>query len=217
MVEVKSQRAKEILKRLQHFVLEKGPSMRKFPGELELWVELEWENISVKNLSFSGNLPDHLKILCESMASLVVGKKSDQFGKLSLRECEAFLRDRNSEASIEGMTESDEKIFKSLLSWLAHWPKPMVGTSYQFSSEKGPFKRLSLIEKIKEIKAFLSSSEILTLYKNQTRPELVDVDEVTIFVLAPYTTSEEKALFEELHLQAIATFQEESLNFIPEV
>ncbi len=217
MLEVKSQRAKEILNLLPHFVDEKSSSMRKYPGEFEFWVALDWENISVKNLSFYGNLPDHLKILCESMASLVVGKKSDHFGKISLRECEAYLRDRNSQTAIDGMTETDEKIFKSILSWLTHWPKPMVGTSYHFPSEKGPFKRLSLIDKIKEIKAFLASSEILTLYKNQTRPELVDVDDLTIFVLAPYDTSEDKALFEELHLQAIATFQEEHLNFIPEV
>jgi hypothetical protein len=75
---------------------------------------------------------------------------------------------------------------------------------------------LKLVDKVRELKAFLSSVEVHDLYKDCLRPELVDVEDLTVFIQAPYSSELERSLFEELHLLGVATFQEENLNFIPE-
>ena len=216
MIEVNSERAKLILAHPKHISTVRSTAMRKYPGHPDLWVELEWENQSVKNLSFFGTLQDYEKVLLESMASLLKGKKIETLNSLSARECEAYLRDKNSVLAIVGMTESIEKDLKSLFTWISHWPRQVIGRVYTFPSEKGPFHKLSLVDKIKEIKSFLLSPEILTLYEKFPRPELVDVEGLTVYIDAPYATQEEKALFEELHILGVEAFQEENLNFIPE-
>ncbi len=72
------------------------------------------------------------------------------------------------------------------------------------------------MDKVREIKAFLNSPEILTLYQNLPRPELVDVEDLTVYIHAPYESQREKSLFEELHILGVEAFQEENLNFIPD-
>jgi hypothetical protein len=150
------------------------------------------------------------------MASLLIGKPITKLDELSIRECEAFLRDRNSEEAFDGMTESDEAELKKVFQWIRVWPKFEVAKDYTFPSEKGPFARLKLVDKIKEVKAFLNSPEILTLYQDLPRPELVDVEDLTVYIHAPYESQREKSLFEELHILGVEAFQEENLNFIPE-
>lgn len=190
--------------------------MKKYPGHKELWVKVEWEMNNVKNLSFYGNIPDYEKVLFESWAFLLIGKPITKLKEISLRECEAFLRDRNSEPAIEGMTENDEVELKKVIQWISAFSPSLPAKEYTFSSEKGPFRSLKLTDKIREIKAFLNSPEILTLYQNLPRPELVDVEELTVYIHAPYDSQREKGLFEELHILGVEAFQEENLNFIPE-
>ncbi len=217
MINIKSNRAKKMLENLKYVKPELDTRMKRYPGEgLVLWVVLEWEGQIVKNLSFFGELKDHQKIILESMASLLINKPITKLDELSIRECEAFLRDRNSESSIDGMTESDESELKKVFQWIRVWPKFEVARDYTFSSEKGPFSRLKLVDKIKEVKAFLNSPEILTLYQDLPRPELVDVEDLTVYIHAPYDSQREKSLFEELHILGVEAFQEENLNFIPE-
>src|SRR5690606_8486092 len=100
--------------------------------------------------------------------------------------------------------------------WLRNWPQKKQAKEYHFSSEKGPFSKLKLVDKIGEIRAFLNSPEILTLYQNRTKPELVDVEDLTVYIQAPYGSERDRELFEELHILGIEAFQEESLNFIPD-
>jgi hypothetical protein len=214
---IKSARAKKILENPRFIKTELDPLMKRFPGDdLVLWISLEWDQHNVKNLSFFGQLSDQHKVLLESMASLLIKKPITLLDTLSIRECEAFLRDRNSEMAIEGMTDSDEVLLKKVFQWLRVWPKFSNPAEYTFSSEKGPFRSLKLVDKIKEIKAFLNTPEILTLYQNMPRPELVDVDDLTVYIHAPYSSSEDKSLFEELHILGVEAFQEENLNFIPD-
>jgi hypothetical protein len=87
---------------------------------------------------------------------------------------------------------------------------------YHFEREKGPFHRLSLVDKVRELKAFLNSPEIVSLYEGRERPELVDVEDLTVYVLASYADESDRILFDRLHELGVETFQEESLNFIPE-
>ena len=217
MALIKSQRAKKLLEHPVHILNEKESSMKKFPGSgIELWVSLEWDQQNVKKLSFYGEIQDHQKIFLESMASLLIGKPITKLDDLSLRECEAFLRDRNSESSVEGMTENDEEVLNKVFKWIRVWPPFQAVENFVFSSENGPFNRLKLVDKIKAIKAFLNSPEILTLYQNHPRPELVDVEDLTVYIHAPYSSESERALFEELHILGVEAFQEENLNFIPE-
>jgi hypothetical protein len=191
--------------------------MKRFPGDgVTLWVNLEWDQGNVKNLSFFGQLEDHQKIILESMASLLIGKPITLLDTISIRECEAFLRDRNSENALEGMSEVQENELRKVFQWVRAWPRTEASQVYAFSSEKGPFYQLKLVDKIKEIKAFLNSPEILTLYQNVARPELVDVEDLTVYIHAPYESQRDRALFEELHILGVEAFQEESLNFIPD-
>ncbi|MGE3611226.1 MAG: hypothetical protein AB7I27_16660 [Bacteriovoracaceae bacterium] len=217
MATIKSQRAKALLERPQAFLSSLENGMQKYPdSDLNIFVKVEFEAGNVKKLSFFGEVLPFEKVLIESMASLMIGKKIGHLENLNLRECEAFLRDKNSELAIEEMSDRDEKRLKKFFQWMQRFQDEKVARKYTFSSEKQPFRNLKLIEKIHEIKAFLESSQILTLYQNQSRPELVDVEELTVYIHAPYETSEDKILFEKLHLLAIEAFQEENLNFIPE-
>lgn len=217
MISINSSRAKKLLESPRFVKETLSPQMKRYPGdEFVLWVFLEWDQNNVKNLSFYGNLEDHQKVLFESMASLLIGKPISRLDDLSLRELEAFLRDRNTEISIDGLTASDEAGLKKVLQWIRAWPRLEAPKEFNFSSEKGPFSGLKLVDKIREIKAFLNSPEILELYRNHARPELVDLEDLTVYIHAPYRSEEERGLFEELHLLGVEAFQEENLNFIPE-
>lgn len=217
MLVVKSLRAKKILEMSRFGKSELDPLMKRYPGDgVVLWVKLEWEQNYVKNLSYFGQINDFQKLILESMASLLITKPISLMDTLSIRECEAFLRDKNSEVAFEGMTEVDEIELKKVFQWIKAWPKLTPSKEYTFSSERGPFHQLKLIDKIKEIKAFLNSPEILTLYYNLSRPELVDVEGLTVYIQAPYASETERSIFEELHILGVEAFQEENLNFIPD-
>jgi len=96
------------------------------------------------------------------------------------------------------------------------WPRQVIARDYEFHSQNAPFRTLKLVDKVKEIKGFLSSPEIVGLYQGSVPPVLVDVDDLTVFIQVPYETAKEKSLFEELHILGVSAFQEENLNFIPE-
>lgn len=217
MLKINSERAKKILETPRFVKNELSPIMKRYPGDgIILWVQLEWEQNIVKNLSFYGQMGELQKIILESMASLLIGKPITSLDNLSIRECEAFLRDRNSEQAFEGMTEDEEIELKKVFAWIRMWPKMDAPKIYHFPSEKGLFRNMKLVDKIREIKAFLNSPEILTLYQNLARPELVDVEDLTVYIHAPYVSQREKSLFEELHILGVEAFQEENLNFIPD-
>ncbi len=217
MVKVNSTRAGKILEAPRFLKSELTPSMRKFPGDdISLWIDVEGDFQSVKNLSFYGQLePVHILIL-ESMASLLVGKKIALLETLSVRECEAFLRDRNSEPAIEGWGQNEEKLFQTVFQWIRAWPFKNFSQNYVYSRDKGPFRLLRLADKVRELKAFLTSAEISTLYQDTRLPELVDVEELTVYVDAPYSGESDRELFEKLHEIGVKVFGEDELNFIPE-
>lgn len=217
VVEIKSLRAKKMLQEPQAMVQPDPAQMRKYPSdEMNLWVKMEREQQIVKKLSFAGSVDDHEKVLLEALAALMKGRPLALLENLSLRECEAFLRDRNSELALENLPNQTEVKFKKLFSWLRALPQETPALDYHFASEKGPFSKLKLVDKVRELKAFFSSLEVKSLYQGMVGPELVDVDELTVFVQAPYLSEKDRALFEELHILGVATFQEENLNFIPE-
>lgn len=217
MVNVKSQRANDLLKNPRFFESSRSDAMRHYLGEsLDLWVELELDQQNVKKLSFFGEIEAWQRALLESMAHLMLGRPLSHLDQLSVRECEAWLRDRNSEMAMENLPESTEKHFKNLFTWIRVSSVPKNGREYTFSMEKAPFRNLKLIDKVRELKDFLASSQVLSLYQGLPTPELVDVEGLTVYVEVPYENEKVRALFGELHMMGVATFQEENLNFIPE-
>ncbi len=214
---IKSNRAKKLLENLNHFKDHKAPGMRKFPGiGPEIYFELELEGEIVKKLSYFGEVDDVYKVLFESMACLLINRPISKLDALTLRELEAYLRDKNSEASIEKMTESDDIYLKKVFGWLKTLGQKPLSKDYHFSSENRPFCELKLADKIKEIRGFLNSPEILTLYRDVGIPELIDVEDMTVYINVPYSSKEEKELFHELHQMGVEAFRDENLNFIPE-
>lgn len=177
---------------------------------------IDWDQKNVKNLSYYGELADHEKVLIESMAGLVVNKTLSIFQTLTFKECEAFLRDRNSELAIAGLDGEVEAQFKKLFSWVGSWPVFEPPKEYRFAAQAGGFRKLKVADKIIEIRAFLNSPQIVQLFEGSQRPQLVDIDDLTVYLEAPYQTAQERGLFEELHTLGVRTFGEESLNFIPD-
>ena len=217
MVVIKSERAKSLLLAPSAIQQTQLPQMRKYPSEdFKLWVNLEREEQNVKILSFFGELQDYEKVLLETVSSLLKGRPINLLLNLTLRECEAFLRDRNSESALENISALDESKFNKLFQWLMTFRPLEAAQEYHFLTKDGPFRDLKLVAKIRELKAFLNSFEVLDLYQGSPVPELVDVDDLTVFIQAPYHTESDRALFEELHLLGVSTFNEENLNFIPE-
>lgn len=217
MLKVNSSRAKKILETPRYLKGEVAPNMRKYPGSgILLWVDVEGDATSVKNLSFAGTLETVQVLVLEAMASLLVGKKLSLLENLTVRECEAFLRDKNSEAAFEGWGADEEKLFQSVFQWIRVWPFRIPSQNYVYPREKGPFRQLRLADKVREIKGFLSSAEISALYAETSKPELVDVEDLTAYVQVPYATESERSLFQELHERGVEVFNEDELNFIPE-
>lgn len=217
MFKVNSQRARAILQQPRFFEKIPLPDMKKFPSELlPVWVKVEFEQSHVKKLSFAGTPSEGCLLVIESMANLLVGKNLAILNELSVRECEAFLRDRNSEAAFEGLSHEEESELKKFFNWLKNPPRTKSAEVYHFHQQKGPFQLLNLVDKVKELKAFLNSPEIMALYQGRSAPELVDVEDLSVFVQAPYQDEADRILFDRLHELGVETFQEESLNFIPE-
>jgi hypothetical protein len=218
MVEIKSTRAQNFLTSPQAREELNAAEMRRYPSDdFKLWVKLHSEHQVVKKLSFAGELESYEVVLLEALASLLQGRSLGILENLSLRECEAYLRDRNSELALSGLPSEDEARFRKLFTWLRLRPWE-VGThrEYEFAFSKGPFHKLKLVDKITELKAFLNSSQVQLLYQGHLLPELVDVEELTVYLQAPYHSESERGLFEELHLLGVNTFKEEQLNFIPD-
>jgi hypothetical protein len=215
VITILSRRAQTLLQNPRFFLDSVTPGMMKY-SEDELWCLLELEDGIVKNLSFAGTLKAHQKVFIESLGSLLLNRPLARLDDLTLRECEAFLRDRNSEPSMSGLSESDEVWLRKIFNWVRHMPLPRTPKKYHFSQGKGSFEKLKLVEKIQEIKAFLNSPEVLDLYQGYSLPELVDVEDLSVFIHAPYETSREKELFQRLHDLGGRVFSEERLNFIPE-
>lgn len=218
MVVIKSARAQQLIKASKHWLDDPMGGMVQYQGaDFPLMVMVEKEGLIVKKLSFHGRaVDDWKKAILESWASIMIKRPVVDMDKITLRECEAYLRDRNSEAALENVPADFEEKFQRLLGWIKNTSFADEARAYQFPSEKGPFRNLKLADKVRELKGFLNSPEVIYLYKEHRRPTLLDVSELTIYIDVPYDSPREKALLDELHALGVETFQEEELNFIPD-
>jgi hypothetical protein len=139
MFVINSQRAQKLVDRPVAVLKEMNSQMKRYPSEsFKVWAELELEQNRVKKLSFAGELSPIESLILESLASLMTGKPLPLLDNLSLRECEAFLRDKNSQVAFEGVTPELEGKFKKFFTWLKTLPLITSGDDYEFSSQKGP-------------------------------------------------------------------------------
>lgn len=191
-------------------------NMRTFNGPLDLHMGLVVENGIVKNLSIQGSLEPWLLACLEGWGEIILNRPLAKIDQITLKETEAFLRDRNSEYAIEGLGRDEEILFGSIIGWVKNFNPQSGSANYTFLPTHGPFRNLKLAEKVNELKKFLSSSEVFSLYQGQKLPELVDVEELTIYIDCPYSSEEERSIFEKLHMLGAKIFREEELNFIPE-
>lgn len=215
MIQLKSKRAQEKFNSPRFFGMQRE-GMKSFAGPVELLVGYDIENGNVKNLSFQGNLEPWLRVCLEAWGEMIEGKAVDRMDQISLKEAEAYLRDRNSELSIEGLTSNEDLLFRSIVGWIKTYVPQKDVSNYLYSPTLGPFRNLKLSEKIREMKYFLSSEEVFSLYGQLRLPELVDVEDLTVYIDCPYVSEAERALFEKLHNLGVEVFREEDLNFIPE-
>jgi hypothetical protein len=217
MVNIKSERAKNLLASPQAMTKDKTSHMRKYPGnDFNLWAEVVRDQEIVKKLSFYGEVEGFEAVLLESLAALIFQRPLSLLENLSLRECEAYLRDRNSELSLDHLSSLHESKFRKLFAWIRSFPEKKDVQDYQYDLTKGPLSRLKLTDKIRELKAFLNSPQIQNLYSQNSGPELIDVEDLTVYVHVPYQTNLDKELLEKLHALGVEMFDEENLNFIPE-
>lgn len=215
MIQLKSQRSQNKLSEPRFFGINRE-GMKVFTGPADLLIGFDIENGNVKNLSIQGTLEPWLKVTLEAWGEMVDGKALERMDQFSLKEAEAYLRDRNSELSIEGLTTNEETLFKSIISWAKSYVPQKDVSSYIFLPALGPFRKLKLSEKVQEMKKFLSSEEVFSLYNSLRLPELVDVEDMTIYIDSPYSSEGERAIFDKLHMLGVEVFRDEDLNFIPE-
>lgn len=217
MITINSSRAKKLLETPVAYREVPTAAMRMYSrAGLKVLVGLEWDGENVKKMSFSGDLEPQVRLLIESVAQILRGRSLGVLDQLTLRECEAFLRDRNSEVAIEGLGPEHEEHFKNFFLWLRHSTQAGPSEVYEYPTAKGAFARLKIVDKIRELKAFLNSEQVSRLYQQVPKPELVDVEDLTVFLQVAYSSEKERELFEELHFLGVAIFREQELNFIPE-
>jgi len=195
-------------------LLERDPSMRRYRvAHRDIYFSLEREGEVVKKLSYFGDLEDHEIVFLEAL-SILLSQKPVHFSlQLSLREVDFYLRDKNSQPSMSVF--EDSLSFKNLMGFIASWPKQENDKIYHFPSQLGPFRALSLIDKVKEFQSFLLSRDVAEIYP-EGAPRLLDIEGETIYLEVQDLSSEEKNKFESLHFLAVSAFQDEELNLIPE-
>lgn len=168
------------------------------------------------HLRFKGENLDWKIVLSEAMARLCEGKAMDRLEQLDFREIDAFIRDRNSEPGWE-LSEAEQKEAHLYIQNIK------VGVTLSYSEVTlpslwmpGQFKKLSLPEKIKTLKSMFSNPFVQNLYRGLGPINLLDVEELTVYLQLPYETDDQRERLDELHSWLSFTLKEPDLNLIPE-
>ena len=164
-----------------------------------------------------GDWSEGERALLEAFGRILRGKAWGKAQEIGLRETEAYLRDRNSQPALP--VESYQRlalVWEELQQRVSRWSSGSRSfVEYRFPSEKA-FKTLSLPEKIHELKAFFSSERMSGFYRQQGRIEVLDVEDVTVFIALDGGGIPEAPLLDWLQMTLAETFREPALNLIPE-
>jgi hypothetical protein len=211
-----SQRAKSLLEQYSQREDVFTEGMIKCQIADGLWVAFKGQ-VECEEVLFSNQWPQACQVLFLSFEKIMKKKEWSSAKTLSLRELEAFLRDRNSEPALPP---------ESFAILENNWPKILqsidqIGStsqghvSYQFSSQK-VFATLSLPEKIQELKSFFSSEILLGFYRQGGRVEVLDIEDFTVYVALDCGSIPEAPLLDWMQMKLVETFRESALNIIPE-
>ena len=182
----------------------------------ELWIEVFGDK-ELEKIFFSPSWNLGSQVLLLALGEILRGKPLESAKNLSLREIEAYLRDRNSEEALaaESYPDLSEHWSRIQAQLLSLTNSSVGGKSYQFPSGK-VFALLSLAEKIQELKAFFSSDTLLGLMRSGGRIELLDVQDFDVFIALDSGSVPEAALLDWLQMKLTEVYREPSLNIIPE-
>lgn len=157
------------------------------------------------------------KAILEALGQLLKNKSWSMVQEISLREAEAWLRDRNSQAALPVDSYQElQSFWGNIQQAIKEWSTAgLVLRDYRFPSEK-VFTTLSLPEKIQQLKAFFSSERMSGFYRQGGRIEVLDVDGMTVYIALYCASIPQGALLDWLQLTLAETFREPALNLIPE-
>lgn len=203
----------------------KNPSFRReeippswFKCHLPDARSLGWAgHASVENWGYHGGWSEAEQVLLEALGQLLKNKSWEKITEISLREAEAWLRDRNSVPALpaEGLSVMEELWPRIQQEVVRSFKTKRVLSDYRFPSEKS-FEKLSLSEKIRELKAFFSSDRLSGFYKSGGEIEVLDVEEFTLYVGLHSGSIPEGALLDWLQMTLAEVYREPRLNLIPE-
>ncbi len=157
------------------------------------------------------------RAILEALGQLLENKMWSFLQEISLREAEAWLRDRNSQAALpEDSYQELREFWGDIQQAIKEWASGgKVLRDFRFPSEK-VFATLSLPEKIQQLKAFFSSERLSGFYRQGGRLEVLDVDGMTVYIALFCSTIPPGALLDWLQLTLAETFREPALNLVPE-
>jgi hypothetical protein len=166
---------------------------------------------------YQGPWTEGERVILEAMGHLLKNKSWQKIKEITLREAEAWLRDRNSEPAFSPEEMGIlPQMWGQLQAQIEHsFKSGRVLSDFRFPSEKS-FEKLNLSEKIRELKAFFSSERLSGFYKNGGEIELLDVEEFTLYIALNCGTIPEGALLDWLQMSLAETFREPRLNLVPE-
>jgi len=211
-----SLRAQNILTKTQ-FSLPEIPSdwqkCHSNDGRVVAWKGRE----NFEEWGYQGPWTEGERVILEAMGHLLKNKSWQKIKEITLREAEAWLRDRNSEPAFSPEEMGIlPQMWGQLQAQIEHsFKSGRVLSDFRFPSEKS-FEKLNLSEKIRELKAFFSSERLSGFYKNGGEIELLDVEEFTLYIALNCGTIPEGALLDWLQMSLAETFREPRLNLVPE-
>jgi hypothetical protein len=188
--------------------------VRKDDSDWSYWKEKE-EGEGLR-LRFKGQIQDWKIVLSEAMARLCEGKEMERLEQLDFREIDAFIRDRNSEA---GWELSEEELKEANI----YIQNIKIGLTLSFTEVTipltwfpGQFRKLSLPERIKTLKSLFQNPFVQNLYRGMSQPNLLDVEDLTVYLNVPYETEDQRGRLDDLHSWLAVILKEPDLNLIPE-
>ena len=168
------------------------------------------------HIRFKGHNSEWKIVLSEALSRICEGRSAERLEQLDFREIDAFIRDRNSES---GWDLSEAELKEAAV----YIQNIKVGIVLSYSTvdlptvwSAGQFAKLALTEKIKTLKTMFQGPFVQNLYRGMSTPNLLDVEDLTVFIQVPYNTDDERGRLDDLHSWLSFTLKEPDLNLIPE-
>lgn len=170
-----------------------------------------------EGIGYQGPWSSAHRVLFEAAGVLLEKRPWARWQELSAREMEFFLRDKNSQVALpEEFILEFTQTWQELQAVIAQWLQSGVSLRPYSYALGAPFKELPLKDKIHELKAFFLSDKLAPFFQRGGRLEVLDVVECTVYLALDSVDIPPGAFLDWLQIMASETFQEPSLNLVPE-